>query len=816
MKFTHSTLHAGLLGSLITINSAALAQIEEIVVTARKAEESLQQTPVAVTALSEDMLINAQVTEIADLRRTTPNLSIMPGGTGSSVLIFVAIRGAAQVSPGGAADPSVGTYIDGVYHARPTGGNLDMFDVAQAEVLRGPQGTLFGRNTTGGALNIRTNDPTGELDGYIKGELGNFNARRLETVVNIPIMGEELAARFAYRYNDRDGFGDSQGYNDPNGFVWEGFDQEAAAVKENMYGRAKLRWAPDNQNFVATLGAHWSEYRDTGQRTIVNALNTDFNLGPLGSLGDVLAMVGFDADNFIRQQQWGELYWNADSSTINPTVYNDSRLDNPYGTNKTSGVFLDLEVELGDYQLKSITAYGETKSNATVDLDGTPISFFVFASEWDQEQFSQEFQLSGAWGEKLEWITGVYYFKENSTDYSISRFGGIFGDALAPGVPLELVGAPVNAGTDGVFMNTSTGAFAQANYQFTDDLRGTFGLRYTKDKREVLWRGLTPELSAFNPDPIANCSILIGGDTVDPPGDRCVKTDSVDFEYPAWVLSLDYQVNDSLFVYAKTSGASMSGGWNVRATKVPAFEPESVMDLEVGYKSDLFDDTVRFNGAFFYIKSDDVQRFINEWDPAVNSTTQYVRNAGKSHAYGAEFEFTWLPWEGMTINSSFSYLESEYDEYEVLEGILTGPNAGQSVLVDHSDEKMPQAPEMTFSIAATQRFETKLGEVELHADYYWVDDNWFQDTTVRPGESPEFQAQQLEEKKWNAVPDYQLVNAKATLRLDDGHWELSVWGKNLTDEEYYNGVGNFYTGFAPALYWVGNPRTYGASAQYFW
>jgi iron complex outermembrane receptor protein len=233
----------------------------------------------------------------------------------------------------------VGTYIDGVYFARSTSGNLDMFDVAQVEVLRGPQGTLFGRNTTGGALNVRTNDPTDQYEGYVKIDLGNYNSRRVETVLNVP-FSDELAGRFAYRYNDHEGYGDYKGYADPDGFVWNGFSQDAQKVEDNMYGRFKLRWAPTEYDVVATFGANWSEMRDTGQRSEVKALNTDFSLGALGTLGDIYDAIGFDADNFIMQQRYGDSYWNADSSTINPSVYNDGRQNNPKSTNKTAGAFL--------------------------------------------------------------------------------------------------------------------------------------------------------------------------------------------------------------------------------------------------------------------------------------------------------------------------------------------------------------------------------------------------------------------------------------------------------------------------------------------
>ncbi|MCK9563503.1 MAG: TonB-dependent receptor, partial [Bacteroidales bacterium] len=310
-----------------------------------------------------------------------------------------------------------------------------------------------------------------------------------------------------------------------------------------------------------------------------------------------------------------------------------------------------------------------------------------------------------------------------------------------------------------------------------------------------------------------NCSLTVA--ERDDPG-VCAKTDSVDFEYPAWVVGLDYQLSDNLFVYAKTSGASMSGGWNVRATTAPSFEPENVTDIELGLKSDLFDDRLRLNAAVFHIWYDDQQRFVNELDPVTNTVSQYVQNAGKSTAQGAEFELTLIPWEGMTLTGTLSLLDTEYDKYEVLEPLSSGPNAGQGVLVDHSGEESPQAPEMSFTVGATQIIPTALGEVSVHADYFWVDDTYFQDNTVRPGESAEIQAQQREEQKYNAIPSYGLVNAMAKLTTSDGRWEFSLWGRNLADKEYYKGVANFYTAIGTAVWLNGDPRTYGVSARYNW
>ena len=378
MPFKQKLLAAAVAASYLgtALPSLADSTLEEVVVTARKANESLQSTPVAITALTENTLMEAQVTNLGDLRKTAPSLSILEGGTGSSSLVFIAIRGNAQNAPNAAADAAVGTYVDGVYFARPTGGNVDMFDVQRAEVLRGPQGTLFGRNTTGGAISIITNQPTGELEGYVKAEAGNYAHKRVEAVVNVPIIGEELATRFSVRYNERDGYGDYKGYTDPNGFTWQGLNQEGAAIDENFYTRAKIRWAPADQNIEATLGGWYSKQEDSGQLTEVQGLN------PM-VVGGLMAVSGFDPVNFINQQSAHNSYWNADNylSTSN-TSYNDEELSKPASSNDTKGFYLDLGFSVGEIDIKSITSWHETISTGTVDLDGTPLNLLTFASTW--------------------------------------------------------------------------------------------------------------------------------------------------------------------------------------------------------------------------------------------------------------------------------------------------------------------------------------------------------------------------------------------------------------------------------------------------
>ena len=225
--------------------AAAAGGLEEIVVTARKTEETLQTTPVAVTALSEAALELHQVVQISSLQSSVPDLTIGGAGTGPSTIVYMAIRGEGQNSPNSASDAAVGIYLDGVYFARPLIGNLGLLDVSRAEVLRGPQGTLFGRNTTGGAVSITSNQPTGKFEGSAEVGYGNFNDLTGQVVLNAPIMGDELAARVAFRDHSHDAY-----YRNlvPGG-------TDPAKLKDDYAGRFTLRYAPSSIPLVMSLSA---------------------------------------------------------------------------------------------------------------------------------------------------------------------------------------------------------------------------------------------------------------------------------------------------------------------------------------------------------------------------------------------------------------------------------------------------------------------------------------------------------------------------------------------------------------------------------
>ncbi|MDE2442227.1 MAG: TonB-dependent receptor plug domain-containing protein, partial [Betaproteobacteria bacterium] len=411
----------------------ASSGISEIVVTARRTNENLQTVPVAVTALTSASLQERQVSQVTDLARSTPSLSIGTGGTGPASIVYLAIRGQAQNSPNSFSDAAVGIYIDGVYVGRPMVGNLGFLDPASAEVLRGPQGTLFGRNTTGGALNLTTTQPKlNKTEGYIKIGMGNYSQVVTEGVVNVP-LGEELAVRFAGRYNKHDGY-----YPNP-------FEREAnGGIKGEYYGRGALKWAPSSMPITLNIVGDYTHYRDTGNGTAVAAINpagpntsfynisqgvrsgaipgtaliplsatvsvpaslfTNFSQGPLGPITQFLnPAFATDAQKAtLLSQDWRTSY--SSPRTGVPSI------DNSANFNEAWSLTGNLSVDLGAVTVKSITGYRWSNTYDNLDLLGTGTGAGAFLSTYRQHQFSEELQASGKIG-NLQYIFGGIYFRE--------------------------------------------------------------------------------------------------------------------------------------------------------------------------------------------------------------------------------------------------------------------------------------------------------------------------------------------------------------------------------------------------------------------
>lgn len=767
--------------------------IQEIIVTARRSAENLQRTPVAVTAVTPAELEERQIDRLADLTRATPSFVALGAGVAGPLVANFAIRGQSQTNPGSGNDGPIGLYVDGVYQARQVLGNAGLIDIASAEVLRGPQGTLFGRNTTGGAFNITTQAPTDIFEGYVKAGYGNYDYYELEGVLNVPLT-ETIATRFAGRYETRDGYIDN---------LTTGREEDD--IEHNVFGRGSIIWRPTELPITLRITADHANFENNGQPTIMTADDANIFGGALVS----------DPDDF----------WTVYGRTVAAGTFSNTVLGLPVGTGATgnslidtprakvsgTGITANLEVEVGDILVKSITGWKETRNQVAIDLDATPISIGQFYSNYEQEQYSQEIQVSGTAG-NLDWIVGAIYFREKGEEQSYSNFFADFGNPR----PFNL--------DDTDYESISKGLFAQLNYQATDRLRVTGGFRYTWDTRNAVGHGLegatTPDYAdvvcRLTGAPVNNAPVQSSGQCDDPRGDT--------YNYPAWLLSVDYELGDDTFVYLKTSGASLAGGINFRATFAgqETFDPEDVRDVEFGLKTDLFDRRLRLNTAAFYIWRNGLQSNVNPTLPG-GRITQFQINSGDARYYGLEFEGTVIPWEGMEIGGSVAYLHSDF-----VDGSFLAPTSGGSLTADPSDdfydrsgELVPQAPEWTWSIAATQTVPFSFGELALHADYsYHSTYAFYQNTldpTVNPAGTP-FIATQAGIDRINELGLIQkegILNGRISMRFADPDVEIAVWGRNLTNEKYFDSpFTGIYGAAGLATATVGPPRTYGVTAQF--
>jgi iron complex outermembrane receptor protein len=763
-------------GAALAADAANTAQIEEIVVTARRTEENLQRTPVAVTATTGAMLERAQITRVDQLQNIAPGLVVQPAVAQPGSAAF-SLRG--QSSPDGliAVDQSVGVYVDGVYVARSSGALFNFVDVERVEVLRGPQGTLFGRNTTGGAVNLITKKPTGEFEGMVRGRYGNYGAWETTGMVNVPIAGQQLAVRGVFQHTQHDGYG----YN-------AAFNQDVGSDKTDFF-RGALLAAPEGAPIRALLEGDYTNRRTGGELiglksftpTGTQATLIKFCSGPnalpvcpyKGPAGDSLARYALSTGGT------GDFY----------TVYNS--MPGIYGDAKTGGASLTLDVDLGhDVALKSITAYRRISTASLSDNDGTPYVYSGGLTTSDgnfikQHQISQELQLSGkTLGDRLSYIGGVFFFREAGLDKSKSY--SVFPLSAALGY------------NEADVKNKSYAAYGQVTYSVTDAIRFTGGLRYTEDKRYI-----TRHNRAENPGGSGKFTCSMAAATLDP-GTFCDATNQKSYHYLSYTASLDWQAADWAFLYIKTSRANRSGGFNTRATvggPAVGFDPERVTDYEAGAKLDLFDRRARFNAAAFYSDYQNVQRNVPVVIPGSTVLSSGIQNAATARIEGLELEFTARPIPPLQLTAAATFLDPKYKRFTI-------PGAAGAV-IDVSATPFNYAPKESFSLSADYTVPTQAGDLDLHLDYAYRGVTYSVGPLVGPGL---FGATN---PTTNRIPAYGILNGQVTWKLMHDKLELGVYGRNIGNKKYIQRLLALEdTALGITAYLPGDPRTYGVVATY--
>jgi iron complex outermembrane receptor protein len=734
--------------------------LEEVTVTARRFEESLQEAPVAVSAFGEEALEARSITNLEDIGRYVPNMQFAQNGIagGSSGQPF--IRGVGQFDFMITTDPGVAIYLDGVYLARSLGNLLDLVDVERIEVLRGPQGTLYGKNTIGGAINVvsrRSGNET-ELFGEVRvGEYDRFDAR---AGVSLPLIADRLAVRLAASTKTADGYGERLLTGEDMG------DDDSTAYQ------AVVDWQPTDSLDV-TLAFDRTDVDQTFAVTHTEEINP---AAPLQGLYNALVA------------PYDSRYITDDPYLSNATGLNSNEQD-------IWGASLTLSWQLGDVTLKSISGYRDQEQQFGTDPDGSPETIVDELDSTDQNQFSEELQLSGtSFGDKLRWVTGLYYFEEDADGLmDVTLLPGLFAALeglpgplipLAPGVtcppppgvPLPCVGGagnPLNTIFDLTRIITleqqteSFAAYGQASYQWTDALSVTLGVRYTKEDKDFSTSLYLPTSQIF----------LI------PPTDR---SDSWSDVSPR--LGVEYRVSDDVLLYASASKGFKSGGFNGRgsnANEVNAYEPEELWSYEVGLKSEWWERRLRLNAAAFFNDYEDLQ-FTTQTVAPDGTQVVLVGNAAKAEISGVELELAAAPIDALNIGITVGYLDSKYTEID------------DSVQTITLDSELIGAPEWTASAAAD--FTVPLAEwaeVVLRSDYTYRSKLYFDAANTESV----------------AQDGYGLWNAAIALQSPTQRWTLTAGVLNLDDEEYrVTGVGVLDSlGFASAIY--GRPREWYVQAS---
>ncbi len=640
--------------------------IGDIIITAERRETRLQDTPIAITAVTGEALEASGATVINDLAATVPNLTSTTGPQGSADANFF-VRGVGQFDFIITNDPGVGLYVDGVYLGRTVGAMLDGGDIERVEVLRGPQGTLFGRNTLGGAINIVTRQPDpGAFSGSARATFGSRDRVELDGGVNVPI-GDDSAVRLYGFTREQDGFA----LNPVSGVRFGAIERHG--------GRAQLRLGLSDR-LTVDLSADYSLDKSNPAPSVLRAI-VPAPFFPPAAQNDV-----FDPDNF----------------------YQVFASNSPQSRNEIYGFSGTVTLDIGLAQLKSISAYRNLDGFSTSDPDGTRFSLYDQNTTTTQEQFSQELQLSGeTFGGRLDYLLGAYYFREDAQQVLNLCFAPI-GDPSAP------PGAACNFWSQGNDQVTNSYAvFGQGRFGVLETLSVTLGGRYTWDDKEIV----SNQFFDFRQQGVGPGAVFGFGLPPELLSQRIVLPivtnlpDEADFQKFTPKIGVEWEPAANLLVYASYSEGFRAGGFNGRLiapqTTVPTYAPDTNQAYEIGVKSDLFDRRLRANATLFYSKYSDIQQTIA--DPEVQFR---VANAGDAVLKGFELELNAAPVAGLRLDAAVGYTDSEFEDVPAAVGPING-------------NRLPFSPEWTVSLAAQYDIEFAGGLITPRVDYRFQSDVFF-------------------------------------------------------------------------------------------
>ncbi len=764
------------------LSASAAPVLEEVVVTATKRAENIQDVPISISAFSGAALKDSGTTDLQQLSGYAPNLSLSKSGQVNNARI--AIRGVGSVG-NSAIEPSVAVFIDGVYYPRPGSVVGKLQDIEAIEVLRGPQGTLFGRNASMGALNIRTRKPEHETTTDLSLSVGNYDTWSTAATFN-GSLSDNVAGRLALQYSERGGFGHSD------------YDGAEIGEMDDAGIRGSLNFELGN-NTEATLRADWKKFTNNG--TLIDVV-------PDSVLPIYLARIGALLDPDI-----------SDGSGDGPLPYVNDAYDLRVNQKQTDaaedeqwGLSLDIEGELGDHSWRSITSYRDWDNSTYDDSVRLPADLLPRDTRFGAQTFSQELQLLSNLDGAFQYVAGVYYYRE---EYSLDQdlnFGADFcSTAIYNNVYLRSIGqgnspaaAAAMAGGTAAFCNagaqvgavssnfeqevSSLALFAQGTYDISESLSATLGLRWTDDDKD------------------GRFAQTINNPLAGPAGLNLRVNESADLKFAdsqvTWMANLRYTPSDDLMFFFTASSGYKAGGFNSDGTAVVlgeqrVFDSEEVLSYELGLKSTLFD-RMTVNATLFRTDIDNFQ------DRLFNGLSFVVVNAGELRQQGLEVDINAQLTDNLKAIAGLSLLDSEFLDYP---GGTNLPGFDQTVSQDLKGASNNFSPDYQASLALEWRAELNPDlEWFVRGEYQYVDEQSVNGQTDNNPAQVEDAVGQL--------------NARLGLVAASGRWDITLYGRNLSDEGYCQAT--FYQPLATTLHLqdpvsgnamtrcvVGEPRTYG-------
>jgi iron complex outermembrane recepter protein len=752
--------------------------IEDIIVTAQKREEPIQETPIAITALDQSMLNQAGIVNAEGLTAIVPNVGVRPFNNS----IVIAARGVSNENTSNLGDPSLAFHINGVYVARPRGAASLFYDVERVELLRGPQGTLYGRNSTAGALNIITRRP--DFDRFAVGadfSYGNYDAMTARGYINVPIA-DNFALRGAILYTERDGY--SINNRRPPTVTTGGPPNVIAAA--NAFNAAfdfnSIESGDDDQEFAARLSLNYepsdrlswvltAQYQETDE---VGQIRTPIDTpGYFGTGGP------FTTQFVLPQAQ----------DPNNPRVI--SLNHQPYFRVQNWDITSEIRWEVNDgAELVMVSGYRRDDNDLSADtanyLNNATVRAFGYAEQW-----SNEVRLASTGNAPLQWLMGVYYSDEDQFDQALIR-------NIGPPPPGNVIGFPAlnQISSNAELSSASYAAFGQLTYRATDALRLSGGLRWSRDNKRRFGFGVAAPGLTDVPNPLPPTALTYANN------DTWTRIN--------WRVGADYQFNDDVMAYVSASTGYRAGGFN--NSNVLAFEPEDILAFEGGIKSDWLDRRLRLNLAGFYYRYEDLQVTAPR---DVNGNIQaFTQNAANARIWGFEVEGVVRPASFLTVDFALGYLNAQFTDFVAIDNICTaaglvtppvqfrpgcvtrpvtvnGVTTFQLVPQNIAGNRLAGAPDLTVNVGATLTFfDNDAGSLTARGSIRLVGTSFMSEFN----------------RSFDRVESHAQTDARLTYRAPGNRYHIEAYAQNIGNVTV---PGSIAVTFAGATVAYLPPRTYG-------